>query len=182
MGIIPLYWIILGLLLIGSEFLIPGFVIFFFGAGAIFTGALSWLIPGIESSFTAQALIWITSSSISLAALRRYFKPIFSGSLLSRSAEDRAPIGEHCTVLERIDPEHSGRVRYHGTSWSAISYDETLEPGESVEIMRKEGMTFVVTRSIMEEMEELDTSNGTRSGKSGGTGSESEGDEDAAIR
>ena len=181
MGIIPLYWVILGLLLIGSEFLAPGFVIFFFGAGAIFTGAISWLIPGIGSSFTAQAVIWITSSSISLAALRRYFKPIFSGKFLSRGAEDRAPIGEHCTVIERIDPEQSGRVRYHGTSWTAISYDETLEPGESVEIMRKEEMTFVVTRSIMEEMDELDKSGGSMSESSDRTDSGSDGDGNAAV-
>ena len=176
MGIIPLYWIVLGLLLIGSEFLIPGFVIFFFGAGAIFTGALSWIIPGLESNFAVQALIWITSSSISLAALRRYFKPIFSGSLLSRNAEDRAPIGEHCTVIEPIDPDRPGRIRYHGTSWRAVSYDETLEPGETVEIMRKEGMTFVVTRSIMEEMEKLDSS---AESWEGSFGSETPGRDDA---
>ncbi len=154
MGIIPLYWILLGLIMIGSEFLIPGFVIFFFGAGAILTGILSWLVPGLEGSFAAQALIWITSSGISLAALRRYFKPIFQGKLLKRDTEDREPIGEHGTVLERIDPETVGRIRYHGTSWEAMSYDETFEPGDRVEIMRKEGMKFVVTRSIMDDIEQ----------------------------
>lgn len=153
---IPLFWILLGLVMIGSEFLVPGFVLFFFGAGAIFTGVLSWIIPGVEQSFAAQALIWIASSSISLGALRRYVKPVFSGSFLKRSDEDRKPVGEHGTVIERIDPETEGRIRYQGTSWRAISYDETLEPDERVEIMRKDGMTFVVTRSIMEEMEDIE--------------------------
>lgn len=154
---IPLFWILLGLIMIGSEFLIPGFVIFFFGAGAIFTGALSWIIPGLESNFTAQALLWIGSSSVSLALLRRYFRPIFSGTLLKRGEEDRDPIGGHATVIERIDSETEGRIRYHGTSWRAISYDDTFEVGETVEIMRKEGMTFIVTHSIMDEMENLDS-------------------------
>ncbi len=149
---IPLFWILLGLILIGSEFLIPGFVIFFFGAGAILTGALTAILPVIRESLPLQILIWAGSSGLSLALLRKYFAPIFRGSLLSRS-EDRTAIGDKAHVLERIGPDQPGRIQYHGTSWPAVTYDdEPLEKDQSVEIMRKEGMNFVVTRSIMEDV------------------------------
>lgn len=156
MGFVPLFWLVAGLLMIGSEFLIPGFVIFFFGAGALATGLLTWILPGLESSFPLQIALWATSSSVSLALLRKYFKPIFTGKLLGKNTDDRESIGEVAHVIEPIKPGENGRVRYHGTSWTAMSYDESFEVGDDVEIMSKDGMTLVVTRSIMGELGDTD--------------------------
>lgn len=153
MGFAPLFWLLAGLLMIGSEFLVPGFVIFFFGAGAVATGLLTWLIPGLEASFPIQILLWATSSSVSLALLRKYFKPVFTGKLLGKNDDDRESIGEIAHVIEPIKPGENGRVRYHGTSWSAMSFDESFEVGEDVEIMSKDGMTLIVTRSILGEID-----------------------------
>ena len=76
---IPLIWLIAGLLMIGAEFIIPGFVIFFFGVGAIILSGLTWLIPGLQSNYLLQFIIWIASSGLTLAFLRKFFSKIFKG-------------------------------------------------------------------------------------------------------
>jgi membrane protein implicated in regulation of membrane protease activity len=142
-----LLWAILGLALVLSEFLIPGFVIFFFGAGALVNALLVGLIPGLRDSLPLQLIIWLGTSGLSLAVLRRYFARWFRGSTID-PADDSAYLGKQVKVLEPIDPENPGRVRFQGVSWEARSYDEAFTPGDRVEIIKKEGMSFIVTRSI----------------------------------
>jgi membrane protein implicated in regulation of membrane protease activity len=148
MDFMPYVWAVLGLLFILSEFFIPGFVIFFFGAGALLTTLLTALVPGLNSRLPLQILIWLASSGLSLAFLRRYFSRIFKGSLLE-SEEDKYS-GEKARVIEAISPEEPGRISFKGTSWKAVCYDESFAEGETVEILKREGMVFVVTGSILD--------------------------------
>lgn len=146
---ISLIWAIIGVVLIISEFFIPGFVIFFFGSGALLNAVLTAVIPFLRSSILAQVLIWLGFSGLSLFVLRRYFSKIFSGRLFEgRVSTDMA--GEKADVIEDISPGKPGRIRFHGTSWRAVSDTETFKVGETVEILKKENMTYVVTRSLLE--------------------------------
>jgi len=145
---LPYIWILLGFLLVGSEFLIPGFVIFFFGLGSLVTGILTAVIPGLKSSFILQVLIWLGSSALSLFSLRKYFARVFKGRVLSGEAMDDFA-GQKAVVIEAIGPDKPGRIRFQGTSWWAESYTESFQPGETVEILVKENLTFVVTKSIL---------------------------------
>ncbi len=142
-------WALLGLILIGSEFVLPGFVIFFFGTGAILTSLLSALIPGLGSSWMLQALIWIASSGFSLIFLRKKFAKIFRGKLITGKDESELHAGKKAEVVEDITPDNPGRIKFQGTTWKAISYTESFKPGESVEILKEESLTFVVTKSII---------------------------------
>ena len=148
MDFTPLVWAILGILMTVSEFIVPGFVIFFFGAGALLTGLLTWLLGGLEGNYVLQILIWVGSSGLSLAFLRRYFGKSFRGEEY-QGPNDEAIIGHRVKVIEPITPDEPGRVRFRGTSWLARSYDENYEKGETVEILQTEGSGFVVTRSIL---------------------------------
>jgi membrane protein implicated in regulation of membrane protease activity len=148
MDFTPLVWAILGVLMTVSEFLVPGFVIFFFGAGALLTALLSWLLGGLEGNYFLQILIWLGSSGLSLALLRRYFAKSFRGEDY-QGPNDEAVIGRRVKVIEAITPDDPGRVRFRGTSWLARSYDESYQEGETVEILQTEGSGFVVTRSIL---------------------------------
>ncbi|HUX20238.1 MAG TPA: NfeD family protein, partial [Spirochaetia bacterium] len=143
----PYIWAAIGLLFMGAEFFLPGFVIFFFGLGSLVTALLSWLLPGLKSHITLQILLWLASSGLSLYFLRRYFSKIFRGNILPNEESEYA--GKTAVVLEAITPENPGRVRFQGTSWQAISYDESFAPGDTVEILKEENLTFVVTGSIM---------------------------------
>ena len=145
---LPYFWILLGFLLVGSELLIPGFVIFFFGLGSLITGILTAVIPGLKSSFILQVLIWLGASALSLFTLRKYFARVFKGRLISAEKTDDFA-GQKVAVIEAIGPDKPGRIRFQGTSWRAVSYTESFQPGESVEILEKENLTFVVTKSII---------------------------------
>jgi membrane protein implicated in regulation of membrane protease activity len=145
----PFLWILLGLLLIASEMIIPGFTIFFFGTGAIITGILSGIIPGISDSFAFQGLIWISSSILSFTFFRKKFARIFRGSILNKEID--SDVGHTAKVIEAISPEKPGRVRYQGTSWKALSYTESFDPGETVDIVKEENLTFIVSRAILED-------------------------------
>ncbi|RKX88290.1 MAG: NfeD family protein [Spirochaetes bacterium] len=145
----PFLWSLLGLLLIAAEMFIPGFVIFFFGSGAIITGFLSILVPGLSSNFALQGLIWILSSVFSFGFFRKKFAKIFRGTLLNK--EINSDLGHTVKVIEAITPEKPGRVRFQGTSWKAISYTESFEPGVMVDIVKEENLTFVVSGTILED-------------------------------
>lgn len=150
LGFVPFFWIILGIILVGLEMVIPGFIIFFFGAGGIITGIISLIFGGLSSNFLLQAGIWVGSSVLSLVVLRKYLSKIFRGTLFNQTKEKDQLLGSAAVVISEITPEQPGRIKFQGTSWKAISYTESLKAGETVEIISKEESAFVVTRSIME--------------------------------
>ncbi len=145
----PFLWSLLGLLLISAEMFIPGFVIFFFGSGAVITGFLSALIPGLSTNFALQGIIWILSSVLSLSFFRKKFAKIFKGTLLNKEIE--TDVGNKAEVIEAITPDKSGRVRYQGTSWKAVSYTESFDIGTEVDIIKEDNLTFIVSETILED-------------------------------
>jgi inner membrane protein len=153
MNYLILIWIIGGLILMASEYLIPGFFIIFFGLGAVITGLLALLIPGLEANLPLQLLLWLLTSVSSLAVLRKYLAKVFKGRLTGdKEATDFS--GQEALVTEKIPPGKSGRIKFQGTTWKAVSYDEkTLRKGEKVEILKKENMTIIVTKKIDSEDE-----------------------------
>ncbi len=136
-------WGLVGLLLIASEMLIPGFTIFFFGLGAWVVAIAVLLIPLLAESFALQLVIWTGASVLTFGLLRRRFKKLFRGTLLNRKTPEG--IGENAVVLEAISPEQPGRVRYRGTSWKAVSLTESFRAGDRVSIIDEDGITLTVT-------------------------------------
>jgi len=148
-------WALIGLLFIGLEFAFPGFVVFFFGVGALITSLLSAIIPGLKSSMIPQILIWLGTSSLSLAFLRKYLAKVFRGRMLVGSGDEAS--GKTAEVLERITPDTPGRVHFQGTTWKALSYTETLEKGEIVTVLKQEGVTLIVSKSLIDPLIEDQT-------------------------
>jgi membrane protein implicated in regulation of membrane protease activity len=142
---LPYIWLLAGVLLIGLELLTPGFVVVFFGIGALITGILSLIIPGMSNSLLAQFLTWAASSLLSLALLRRFFKKTFGGKEITDDGSDEY-VGQTAEVVEAITQKKPGRVSFQGTTWKAITYDEDIAPGDTVEIMKKDNLTLVVSK------------------------------------
>lgn len=149
-----LFWSLLGLVAILSEFVIPEFVMFFVGVGALATAGLVAFFPPIGGSIPLQVLSWLGFTVLSLVALRRHFKSAFGGTIFSRKQRESAVTGKHAEVVEEIAPETPGRVRFQGTTWRAVSYNEALLPGVHVEILEQKGMTLIVTKSILGGLED----------------------------
>lgn len=142
---VPLYlwWICLGFLLILLELVIPGFIVFFFGVGAIVTGLLLWLFP---LPAVAQLLIFAVLSVASLVIFRRMMPEIFCGSsrkIAELPPDDEEPAGKTVQVVEAITPETPGKIDFEGSLWTAAS--EAPHPaGAVVTIVRRDNLTMIV--------------------------------------
>lgn len=138
-----LTWIAVGLLLVLFEFVIPGFIIFFFGIGAILTGLLKFLIP---MELDVQIILFAVLSVILLFGLRRFFPKVFRGE--NARSGPLPPDTEDCTgqsarVAEPIAPGHAGKVEFQGSLWNAES-DSAHGPGETVTVVRRDNITLIV--------------------------------------
>ncbi|RKX94416.1 MAG: NfeD family protein [Spirochaetes bacterium] len=140
------FWILLGLLLVGAEMFIPGFVVFFFGIGAVVTGIAAAIFPFIKGSVAMQGIVWIAATAFFMGFFRKKFAGIFKGTILNRQIESN--VGKSAEVMEPITPDTPGRVRYQGTSWKAISYTEKFDKGDVVDIVEEEGLAFIVSKHL----------------------------------
>ena len=150
----PLIWAILGLVFIVSEFVVPEFVIFFFGVGALLNSILTAFFPGLAASIPFQILTWLGLSAATLFSLRRYLAAWFKGRKFVEDDQNEW-IGRPAKVTQAISPDTPGRISLNGTTWVAESFDESFGPGERVEVIRREGTRFYVTKSLT-GMPELD--------------------------
>ena len=139
-----LIWVLAGMALILSEFMLPGVILIFFGIGAWITATTTWL--GITPGWTAQLLTFAVGSVAMLVLLRRWFRTRFFGYV--EGGQDPADnlddlTGHKVTVIEDIIPGETGQVEYKGASWSARS-EVALTAGDAAIIVHTEGITLVV--------------------------------------
>ena len=147
----PEFWALAGLLFVAAEFLGPNFVLFFFGVGALLTGVATAIFPPLGGSLLLQVLVWLGASVGTLLSLRRYLKGVFRGRVDRKPLED-VYSGKEATVVEAIDAGHSGRVRFQGTTWDAISYDDSFAPGDTVQILKHDNLTLIVAKTVADEL------------------------------
>ncbi|MBQ6924685.1 MAG: NfeD family protein [Kiritimatiellae bacterium] len=138
------FWLSLGLILAVSEFVVPGFVIIFFGAGALVTGVLKLLWSGLPDSL---ALLVFTLSSLGALLLFRKTwaggKVIRDGNTKDEGDVDESCVGRKVSVVEAIAPGKAGKVELNGANWTAES-DESLETGASAVVTERHGLTLIV--------------------------------------
>lgn len=145
MNSVPLTWFVVGLFILIMEFVVPGFIIFFFGVGAWIV-ALTTLFFDIPSNF--QLVEFLVASVLSLYFLRNKFTNLFTGNIKAKKSIDDEfdnYLGTKVIVTQKITPEFRGRVEFHGTSWNASS-DKDLEVGEIVEVIGKDNLTLIVNK------------------------------------
>ncbi len=138
-------WLLIGVLCIGAELIIPGLVVIFFGFGAILTSVIS-LLPFIHDIFWLQILIFLLCSIVSLIFLRKKFTPVFKGSIFSSEKETSLSASSYAEVVEALSDKKEGRIKYNGTTWSAISTSEEIDVGEQVKVLDREGLRYIVEK------------------------------------
>ena len=131
-----LIWFLSGLIMLLSEFAMPGLIIFFFGIGA-------WLVALIclftDISINIQLTLFLIASILLLVSLRKWLKNIFVGRTDPKESTDELLqefVGGKAVVIREIDPQTGGKVEFHGTNWNAES-DEIIDQGTSVQIIGK---------------------------------------------
>jgi len=141
-------WCILGAMLIVAEIFTSGFVLFWFGIGALAAAFAGFI--GIDS-LAIQFLIFAGVSSALTAASRTIFVNYFSrertGDSLRTGME--AMPGKIGTVVSSSKGAlNEGAVKVYGSTWTAYpaSGEAPLEAGERVSVERIEGASIYVRR------------------------------------
>jgi len=135
-----LVWFGFGVVLVLLEFVVPGVILVFFGAGAILTAILTW--AGAIPRPACQLAVFGVSSLVLLFGLRRYAARFFKGAT-TEGQEDEYE-GKIAKVSRDIVPGSvDGRVYFEGTEWKAESSVE-IAAGTSVRITGKKNITLIV--------------------------------------
>lgn len=139
-----LIWFLAGLAMILSEFMLPGFVLVFFGIGAWITAISTWL--GLTPGWTSQLLTFAITSVVLLIPLRRWCRARFFGYV----GADQDPAvnlddlaGHEVLVMEDLQPGEIGKVEYKGATWQART-ETALSAGSQAIIIRADGIILTV--------------------------------------
>lgn len=141
-------WTILGVILVIAEVFTPGFVLLWFGVGALAAALASFLGAG----FAAQFILFITISSALTALSRTIFVNYFAGRDESdglKSGMAGLP-GQVGTVVSSSQGAlHEGAVKVFGSVWTAYPAEgePPLEAGDRVVVERLQGASIYVRRA-----------------------------------
>ncbi|MEN6437240.1 MAG: NfeD family protein [Syntrophobacter sp.] len=125
-----LIWFVVGVAIMLAELAFPGFVIIFFGLGCWGAALVATIAPDAHS---AQVTAFLIVSLASLVTLRKVAMRIFVGRSEGRGSEDvgNVPMGARITLDQELEPGLTGRVRFRGTMWDAVSEDRLLAGSEA---------------------------------------------------
>ncbi len=141
------YWFIIGLILAGLEIIMPGFVIIWFGIGALVVAVCAYL--GLDN-VTLQAIIFCTVSLILTLSSRTIFKKYFikksPGNKIKSSVEKTiGSIGIVETTINNV--ESQGRVLVNSENWAARSIDDSIiQAKEKVRVIKLDGIKLIVEK------------------------------------
>lgn len=141
-------WLISGVVLILAEFIIPGFVICFFGASALAVGGVLCIFP--QLALVWQLLLFAVLGVVLLIGCRRFMPGIFRGSESAGDVEidDDGVSGEICICRAGISPGLPGKVDFRGSLWNA-SAEEVIVPGENCVVISRNNLTLKVRKIQM---------------------------------
>lgn len=137
-------WILLGLTIMSMELFLPGFILVFFGMGAVLTGVLLIFMP---MTINTQLVLFAVLSIILLAAFRRMAQGYFIGRVANVNPTGAAMEkfnGETAVVTEDIIPNSTkGKVEFHGSFWNADAETE-IAKGQKVTVLTRHNLTLKV--------------------------------------
>ena len=139
-------WIVSGAAMILAEFLFSGFIVVFFGLGAVIAGiAVAFGVPG---SGGIPFIIFSVSSIVLLVVARNHMKTWFQGDLVGeKNADiDTGIIGDSVEIVSGFDESSPGYgiVRYRGSNWNARSEKEIHQVGTRLKVVDRESNVLIV--------------------------------------
>ena len=135
-------WIILGLMLLGSELLVidAGFYLVFIGIAAAITGLVALADLGLELWHQ-----WMLFSVLALVLMVLFRKKLYAKLRGAGVGYETGPAGEIVTVGEALEPGARGRIAYRGTEWTIVNAsDQAFSAGQQVQISRVDGLTLIL--------------------------------------
>jgi membrane protein implicated in regulation of membrane protease activity len=143
-----IFWAILGAVLVIAEVFTTGFVLLWFGVGALAAGLAGLLgVHSIILQFLIFAVVSIGLTVASRTIFVNYFSREKSGGDL-KSGVDSLPGKVGTVVSSSRGALNEGAVKVFGSTWTAYPADgeEPLEAGDRVEVTRVQGASIYVKR------------------------------------
>ena len=133
-------WLIIAGLFFVGEIATVGFLIFWFGVGAL----IAMLVSFFTSNIIIQTTIFVISSTILIFATKPFVKKF--ADVKKTNTNVYSIIGKRALVIKTIDPIHSvGQIKINGEVWTAESEDnQVIEEGSEVEIIEIKGVKTIV--------------------------------------
>lgn len=132
-------WLVVAILFAVAELMTTTLTLIWFSIGAVI---LIFLSSIIESVFLQVIIFAIISTVMLVIATKKFVK---DDKNYKYDTNLQAIIGKKAIVKEAIYPNSVGIVTIDGETWSAISYnDEKIDIGETVEVIKIEGVKVIV--------------------------------------
>ncbi|MEJ5360760.1 MAG: NfeD family protein [Spirochaetota bacterium] len=147
MALSPVAWLAVGIVLMAVEIILPGFIIFWFGIGAVITAAFVYI--GLLQSEISQWFCFFISSGAFLVFWFGYLKD----KVKVKTADDALDItlaGRKGKCVQDIIPPQIGEVElfepFHGvTVWKAQS-KELIHKDELIVVEGADGIKLIVKK------------------------------------
>lgn len=135
------FWIILSGICFIIEIATVGFLVFWFGIGALIAMVVSFFTPNIA----LQTASFVISSTLLLFCTRRFANQ-FSKEVDTIQTNAFSIIGKNGIVIKEINPiSGEGQIKVGSEVWSAKSSDgRKIEPSTEVEILKIDGVKVIV--------------------------------------
>ena len=153
-------WIVLGVILIVAEIFTLGFVLLWFGVGALAAAFAGWLGVGFTFQFLIFAIVSIALTAMSRTILVNYFSHDKGNEI--KMGMDSLPGQIGTVTMASKGALQEAAVKVYGSTWTAFPIDGeiSLIEGEKVEVVRVQGSTIYVqkvgeARKIPEWREEM---------------------------
>ena len=141
-------WAVLGIILIIAEVFTPGFVLLWFGIGALaasFAGLLG--LDSLLLQFLSFSIVSVALTAASRTIFVNYFSREKSGRNL-KTGVDALPGKTGIVVSSSRGALNEGAVKVFGSTWTAYPAEgeDALEAGERVVVERVQGASIYVRR------------------------------------
>ena len=139
-------WIVLGVGLIIAETFTFGFVLFWFGIGALVAALAGFLGMGVVGQFIIFALVSVALTAMSRTIFAKYSSHGDADAL--KMGIDALP-GQIGTVTsESKGALNEAAVKVYGSTWTAfpVDGDTSLAEGEKVEVVSVQGASIYVRK------------------------------------
>ncbi len=139
-------WIILGVILIVAEIFTLGFVLLWFGIGAIAAAFAGWLGFGFTFQFLIFAVVSIALTAMSRTILVDYFSKDKADEI--KMGMDSLPGQIGTVTMASKGALQEAAVKVYGSTWTAfpVNGEISLVEGEKVEVVRVQGSSIYVQK------------------------------------
>lgn len=143
-------WLVLAVGLIVAEIFTLGFVLFWFGVGALAAALAGFFGLGVEWQFAVFALVSIALTVMSRTIFSHYFSHADGDRM--KSGVESLPGRIGTVTAGSSGPLNEGAVKVFGSTWTAYPIDDEtmLIEGEKVEVVEVKGSSIFVRRATNE--------------------------------